>query len=285
MAMRTFVGDVGLEENHMSIRYVTREGAFRSTHWHPFMEILFILNGTAEMLLEGVRHRLVAGDLIVVDSNRLHETHCKRSSMGVSIHLSEDYLRNRLGGERNFSFVCSRKDLKREQLDSYLEICECMKKLIPVYLKEPTGYRLELEAIVLDVVYRLITDFSVPQNPNQQPALAQYQKRMQDVLEYIEEHYAEQMSLEDISGHFGLSREYFSRRFKQEVGITFSEHLSRVRLMHIYEDLLVTDDPVMELVEKHGFPEYKHFIKLFREIYGCTPREVRAKTAELNSEG
>lgn len=282
MAEHAYVLDEDLVEHEITINYFTKSGAFRYTHWHPFIEILFILNGNAKVILEGIDHKLVAGDFIVIDSNQLHESQCTRSSMGVSIHLAEGFFRNHLGGERNFRIVCSRRTLQREQLATYLEVCNRLKELIPVYLKEPLGYRMEMESIVMDIMYRLLNTFAVPFEPGELPALTASQSRIQEILSYIDEHYAEPIPLEEIAGHFGLSREYFSRRFRQLVGMTFSEHVSRVRLAHIYDDLRVTDEPVMGLIEKHGFTGYKHFSRLFKEIYGCTPRELRSRLSEQN---
>ena len=276
MADLTYVPDYDLQSNNMSINYYTKNGSFRSTHWHPFVEILYILNGTAKVILEGVMHQLITGDFIVVDSNQLHESLLTRSSMGVSIHLSEDFLRSHLNGDRDFRFVCSRHTLKKEQADAYLDICDRLKKLIPVYLKEPEGYHLETESIVMDIFFRLITNFAV-KSEGQTTVLNTKQQLIQEVLTYIDEHYAEPIPLEEIAGHFGMSREYFSRRFHQLIGISFSDHVSRVRLTHIYDDLCSTDEPVMNLIEKHGFPNYKHFSRLFKEIYGCTPRELRGR--------
>ena len=101
--------------------------------------------------------------------------------------------------------------------------------------------------------------------------------RLAEITDYIEEHYKEQILLEDISSHFYLSREYFSRFFKKNMGVTFSRYVNQVRLMHIYYDICNTGDGIMELAEKHGFTNYKLFNRMFHEIYGCSPREVRQK--------
>ena len=104
------------------------------------------------------------------------------------------------------------------------------------------------------------------------------QTRIQQILQYIEEHYTERISLADISSEFGLSREYFSRVFHKSLGISFSEHVNRVRISHFYHDLVTGDEPVMELLEKNGLTDYKLFSRMFREIYGNTPKEIRKLT-------
>ena len=55
------------------------------------------------------------------------------------------------------------------------------------------------------------------------------------------------------------------------------EKLDKYLEMHIYHDLCSTGEGVMELSEKHGFANYKLFNRMFREIYGCKPSDVRKK--------
>ena len=78
-----------------------------------------------------------------------------------------------------------------------------------------------------------------------------------------------------IASEFGLSREYFSRLFHRSLGITFSQHINRVRIAHFYHDLVTGDAPIMELLENNGLTDYRLFSRMFREIYGQTPKELR----------
>ncbi len=103
--------------------------------------------------------------------------------------------------------------------------------------------------------------------------------RMGLVTAYIQSHYREELTLEDISGYFGVSREYFSRFFKKQMGVNFIRYVHLLRLEHIHEDIINSDDSIMAIARHHGFTNYKLFTKMFREIYGCTPRELR-KTGE-----
>ncbi len=54
-------------------------------------------------------------------------------------------------------------------------------------------------------------------------------------------------------------------------------------MSHIYHDLCTTDTPIMEIVERHGFSNYKLFNRMFREIYGTTPRELRRRISRRNT--
>ncbi len=273
--MEEAVYQQNFQNEPIQIEYRTALGSLRTTHWHKELEIIYLLNGTMGVVIEGQRYKLVQGDALVIDSNLIHEVQARQSMMQIIIHVDRDFIDSKLSGQGKYLIHCSREELVDEQLGAYLEILDCLKQLPPLYVQQPTGYRIESESIALDVIYRLIRDFSIPLHDDDAPSLTQRQMRTKEILQYVDAHYKEPLSLEDIAGEFSLSREYFSRLFRQSVGITFTEHLNRVRLTHIYHDLIATDQPIMRLIEEHGFTNYKLFSRMFREIYGSTPRNVR----------
>ena len=264
----------------LKVDFITDHGQYHAAHWHNELELIYLLNGNARIVLDGQSIQLVQGEFIVIDSGKIFELQCKESFMQIQIHIDKEFLAARTGnlsgGEvLNRRYACQRADLRHDQLGPFLETCELFRQLVPLYINEPDGYRLKTESIVLDILYHLVQDFSEQVPGSNLPDISQDQKRIRNILEYIEDHYRESVSLKDISGEFGLSREYFSRLFHRNIGISFSEHLIRVRIAHFYHDLVTTDDPVMELLEKNGLTNYKQFSKIFKEIYGYTPRELR----------
>lgn len=99
--------------------------------------------------------------------------------------------------------------------------------------------------------------------------------RIRKVMSYVEEHYKENISLQDVSDLLGIGKEYFCRFFKKNMGISFLQYLNEVRLSHIYQGLMDTDLPIAELMEENGFYNQKLFNRSFKELYGCTPSSVR----------
>ena len=136
------------------------------------------------------------------------------------------------------------------------------------------------QSIALDILYRLITDFSIPLYKEDLPEPSRNQLRIKEIVSYIDKHYMEPLSLEQIADVFGLNSDYFSRMFRQNIGIPFTQHVNHVRLTHIYHDICSTDEPVLEVLDKHGFTNYKLFSRMFKEVYGDTPREIRRRAKE-----
>lgn len=272
-----------LAQNELiSVEFLTDRGSYHAAQFSKRLEMIYLLSGNAGLILDGTEMKLIQGEFVVVDARRICEFQCKESFMQIRISVDRSFLAEKLRANAGAKpsarmYVCSREDLTREQLPVFLKMCDLFKELVPLYINEPEGYRLRTESIVLELLYLLARHFSIPLVKEDLPEGEAEPLRIQEILAYIEAHYAEPLTLETVSAEFGLSREYFSRLFHKSVGITFLQHLNRVRIAHLYDDLVHTDEGIMNLCERHGLTNYKLFSRLFKEIYGCTPREIRRR--------
>ena len=268
-----------LQEEKISIDFITDRGEYHSAHWQHDLEMIYLLNGSALLSIDGESQTLVQGEFVVIDSNRIYELSCKDSFMEIRIRVNREYLEmnagHLAGGQGAYRYSCRRDELNEEKLGPYLKMCELFKSLTPLYITEPTGYRLMSESIILEILFHLVRHFAVPVREDENDERWKDQDRIHKILDYIEAHYAEPLSLTDVAGEFGLSREYFSRLFHKRIGLPFSQHLIRTRIAHFHNELVSTDKPVMELLDSCGITNYRQFSKLFKETYGCSPRELR----------
>ncbi|MEK4509182.1 response regulator transcription factor [Paenibacillus sp. FSL K6-2524] len=96
-----------------------------------------------------------------------------------------------------------------------------------------------------------------------------------DIAKYIESHYHEEISLQDIAARFFLSREYIARKFKQEYGVTLLDYLSRIR---IDKAKLLLHNPhlrIAQVSEMVGYHDEKYFSRVFKRLEGINPGEYR----------
>ena len=102
-------------------------------------------------------------------------------------------------------------------------------------------------------------------------------KRILKVKTYIDEHYKDEMSLEQLANLVGMTPTAFSRYFKQRTGKNFSEYIVDIRLGHAARQLVDTTDSVSEICWMTGFNTLSNFKRLFRKRKGCNPTEFREK--------
>lgn len=268
------------QTNGISIAYATAPGGYFPLHWHEELEILYPLNGTADITIEGKKFRLVNKHMLVIESRKVHSTYTyDELSMFVCIHISRKHMRQYLPEIDTYQIRCTPEDASEEQFPAYRGICELLEQLTRLYMEEPPTYRMEADGLVLQILSRLIRRFSVrlPSPSHTGDTLAM--ERIRDVITYTEEHFREPVTLDDVTGLLGLGKEYFCRFFKKNMGMSFLNYLNEVRLAHTYDDLLNTNAPISEVMEANGFTSQKLFNSSFKALYGCTPSAVRKEHA------
>ena len=92
---------------------------------------------------------------------------------------------------------------------------------------------------------------------------------------YIEEHYREAVTLEEIAKHVGLNETYLSSIFKKQMGKSLIDFLTYTRVQHAKELLIDHRKSVNEIAEKVGFNDAKYFTKRFKKFTGVSPNEYR----------
>lgn len=94
---------------------------------------------------------------------------------------------------------------------------------------------------------------------------------VQDVARYIDEHYEQDITLENLSKKFNISRSYLPKQFKSQIGVTPTEYLSQVRVQAAKELLRRSDTPIYDVAQSVGIDNVSYFIKLFKKYEQTTP--------------
>lgn len=264
-----------LLENGFHIKFVTMKHN-APPHWHRAMEFLYILNGSATVTMDGVKYQMKASELLAIDSTKVHDVvYAMPQTMGITIHISKNFMRRYIPDIQLMQFEPGLFRMTQEQKTSYARMCQCMKELTILYFHQKPSYQLKSNALVLNMLAELVDYFSIP--ASEALSVTNYTKlaRMEKMYHYVEEHHAEEISLQDGADTLGLNKEYFCRMFKANMGISFISYVNQVRIDHIYQDLIQTDDSIIEIMERHGFYNQKLFYRLFKKRYGCTPMQLR----------
>ncbi|WP_239617239.1 response regulator [Cohnella mopanensis] len=101
------------------------------------------------------------------------------------------------------------------------------------------------------------------------------QSSMQAIAKYIDQFLHEELSLQDISNRFFLSREYISRKFKQEMNENLTDYITRIRIERAKGLLTETPLKIAQISEMVGFQDEKYFSKVFKKGTDCSPNEFR----------
>lgn len=98
---------------------------------------------------------------------------------------------------------------------------------------------------------------------------------MRKIMEYIRQHYAEELNLHNIADKFNFSYSYLSAYFSQHVSEGFSEYLNRIRVEKACEFLKDSRYPISQVSAKVGYSDHSYFCRVFKKITGRTPSAYR----------
>ncbi len=142
---------------------------------------------------------------------------------------------------------------------------------VDLFAADRLGSKLKMNMLFLRLLYKCFSNSIKSQI--QSPAV-------QSCITYLQEHFAEQVTLEHLGTLTGYVPLHVLRIFKTETGETPHDYLCNIRMTHARTLLLNTDDTVSEVAVKCGFQSPSHFQTLFKQKFGITPGKFR-KSAEV----
>lgn len=99
--------------------------------------------------------------------------------------------------------------------------------------------------------------------------------RIEDALIYIQENYDKDLNMAVVSNHVSMNYSFFSYAFKQYTGKNFVNYLKELRMNEAKRLLAETDMRVVEISQRIGYENEKHFMKTFKKECGVSPTEYR----------
>jgi AraC family transcriptional regulator len=100
---------------------------------------------------------------------------------------------------------------------------------------------------------------------------------LMDILEYIEDNIAGELSVEEMAKDCGISVSSLQKRFKYVFHLTVKEYIQRRRFTCAARDLLTTDESILNIALKYGYSNHESFTRGFEQIWMITPNEYRKK--------
>lgn len=116
---------------------------------------------------------------------------------------------------------------------------------------------------------------SLHEKINQQYDLNKNTQKIRLAVAYVEEHYADDLNMAVVSNHISMNYSLFSNSFKQYTGQNFVNYLKDIRMREAKKLLAETDMKIIEISQKIGYDNEKHFMKIFKSTYGVSATEYR----------
>lgn len=254
-------------------QYIYYLGPYRY-NWHYDIEIMLVLEGKIEVNYGGKTVFLEQDDLLILTPNEGHATLAKStSSKAMLLRVNPDYLKDYYAPIRNYYFSGNTDEKNRNQLKFVLIRGILANMISHIGSKDPL-VRLKFES-ELNHLLSLLFDAFPPKAKNSasdEKKIRKDDELIRKIVRYIESHYQEKISLSDLGRLCSYNLSYLSLFFKKHVGINFYEYLMRIRLREATLELCTSNENVIEIASKHGFPDLKSFNYNFKK-HSINPQE------------
>lgn len=246
-------------------------------HWHAYdYELQIVLNGKKEFNRGKEHFYMGKDDVVLINPNTGHASFSTTlNTMTLVVRFSADAFQTLLKKGTLFSFDSCHTSRETCQEPRYRRIRYYATGLLtsaadggPYSHLYAKGCAELLMASLLQDFAPQVTVASLGHNESQR-------KLIQQVTDYMEDHYKEKITLEDLAVFSGYNRTYFSTLFKNMTGTNFYDYLMRVRMKYAVFDLTETDKNLTEIALSNGFSDLKSFNKRFIDLFECTPNEYR----------
>ncbi len=241
------------------------------SHLHNHIEILYMLEGTCRVSVEGSEYTLGPDDILIVFPNQLHRYNSIDDKEGILMLLSPEYLTEFIG-------IWSDK----VPTDAILPACDENRAVLPIFQQIVQEYNHPApfsEAIMKGSLLYAVGDVlrrsSLASDMPGRTASA-----IKRILDYCHSHYTQELSLDDLSKALGLSRFYISHIFSNRLYIGFPEYINSLRVSYACELLKDGEQSMTRISQKTGFNNIRTFNRAFQKFQGFTPREYRRQMQE-----
>jgi AraC-like DNA-binding protein len=253
-------------------------------HWHEQIEILDILEGTLKVLINGKTWEGEKGDIFIVDTGLIHgffdpspESEVRIFQFGREIFDEPLNPADDKGPERPVFGRNPRISLAGNRV-LYLRLKNLLSDINREFQKKEGGYRFIIKADL----YKLAA-FLLRNVPGENPFPAARIINEKNHTRYLEQIFSfmytcfdnPALNLDDTAASVGLSKYYLTRFLKDQTGLGFHDHLSRIRLGRAKQYLAESDKPVIDIAYLCGFRSLATFNRVFKEYTGTYPSAFR----------
>lgn len=270
----------------LKVHEVSVDGCFEekvSCHWHEEMEFLVLTHGNVDIFIEEECYQAVPGDIIFIRPDTLHSMSGYKGeevsffAIDFMHTLLDSFFQDRV--QRKYfdrlsrgkvvfpTFIHPVEEWQKKVYGLLCDIREC-------YGEERTGYELLIKAKLYELWYLLYCHAQRPQKDETESGSVRMEL-LKEIIAYLQEHYASQITLEELTERFHVSDGHLCRLFKSVTRMTMTEYLNHYRVSQSAVLLQESGRDVGEIAGMVGFNNISYYNKMFRKYMHMTPTQYR----------
>ena len=251
-------------------------------HEHDFLELVYVLRGSARHFMNGEEIIIKKGDYLIIDYNTAHRYEQVGSEVFsiVNCLFYPGFIDRTLRECRKFSEVLDNylihysyrsinaNPVNRIFSDDDGSVGHNIMKMYSEYGGKQAGYIEILRCLLIETIIFTMRKL------REEDRLV-YNNIENYIAGYVNENYMNKITLTELSKKLAYSLPYLSRTFRQSSGMTFESFLQKTRIEQSCRLLANTDKKIIDIAECVGYTDLKFFSKTFKKFMNMSPREYR----------
>ncbi len=246
-----------------------------NAHWHRDFEIIRVLSGELRVYLNSVEYTMREGDFLFVECGALHRADpydCVYEAVVIDLNMLR---RQQSDASETFilPIINSSVSILPEVKGDHGEMLLVLNSLFTTLNRAEEYYELEVYGLLFRLFALLYKNgyvISASDLPHSRQA-----KTVTQILNWVEENFTEDISLERIATLTGLSEKYICRIFKEYTSKTLVNYINELRVENAAFEMKVKNKSVTQAAFDSGFNDLSYFCKIFKRFRGITPKEFK----------
>lgn len=252
----------------------------KEKHYHSFLEIMWITEGTGIVETEKKKYDAKEGDIFIFTGYEYHDLIVTSENLDFTVADFAPKFVWSLGNER-FDFLFLEPFFNRDENfenkigdeNTTKRVIRLMKEIRSEFEKKQYKYELAVKAKLLNILMYLARN---PKNQSNKLGKKNYNiKYIEESMNYIADNVSESLTLEELAKRCNMSCSYYSTLFKKITGMSPGVYIIERRLETALELLETTDYNISQIAVKCGFNDITNFNKIFKKYIKVTPREYK----------
>ena len=247
-------------------------------HSHDYYEFYFPVAGEIEMEISHIRTPLSHRDTVVVPPGTMHRalTSSEKSYCRYIFWISRTYLRQLLEQSEDYVYIARYAEQQKHYIYHFSEneYAVIQAKILRLMEEDRTaryGGSAFVDLCIRDLLLTLSRCVYEQQNPKKKEAAPDV---FQGIVQYIEQHLDETLSLAEIGKTFYLSKYHIAHLFQDRIGMSVHQYIMKKRLERCASDI-AAGRLISRVYKDYGFNDYSSFYRAFKNEYFISPREYQ----------
>lgn len=252
-------------------------------HLHNGVEFLFVINGKLIVEKGGDIYDLKSNNVILINNRDIHSIRSNSNNLAIVLHIDNEFLERNCNEILTKHFICNSAREEEQEQEKFTFIRQTLTEIMLLMFKKDPGYDLQIMSKIYMLINHIILNFETSQDGIRE-IRQDISDRMSRILSYINDNFADNITLSKLADEEFISIHYLSKIFKTETGVNFYDYITEIRIDRAVKDLIGSNTPINKIALNCGFPNIQSFNREFKKKFNQPPSEYRKKNSIVNEE-